>query len=113
MYPRWPILTLAAAAVACGTPLDTTRDPVDEGSFGSIAYTLACKRLAWSEDRDDGGALDVTGDGYRQACRDGTAMPENAYPSVRALDGERADLVAALDEGFPEDALDPLARLLS
>ena len=100
--------------VGCGTPLDTTRDPVDKGSFGSVAYTLACKRLAWSEDRADGdGKLDVTGDTYRSFCRNGTAMPQNAYASVRALDGERPDLIAALDDGFPEEDLDPLQRLLA
>jgi hypothetical protein len=108
------VLVLAIAlATACGDPLDTTRQTVDPASFGAIAYTLACKRLAWSEDRADGGTIDVTGGKYRDFCRRGTSPPPDPYPSVSALHGERAELIAALDEGFPEEDLPDLQALLS
>lgn len=107
-------LTVLLSTVACGEPLDTTRQTVDTGSFGTIVYTLACKRLAYSEDRADGdGRVDVTGENYREFCRKGTSPPPQPYPSVSALDGERADLIAAVDKGFPQADLAGLQKLLS
>ena len=74
MFRKLLVLGAVAATTSCGTPLDDTRDPGDPGSFGHKAYTLACKRLAYSEDLADmDGTTDVSGATYRQFCIDGTA----------------------------------------
>src|SRR5215468_6176932 len=101
-------LTLAWCG-ACEQPIDTTRVPVDTGSFGTTVYTLACKRLAYGADRADGDpTVDVAGDAYRDYCRKGTGLPAKPYPSVQALGDRRPDLIAAVDVSFPKSFLDPL-----
>src|SRR5215470_3497036 len=94
--------------VACEEPFDTTRQPVDEGTFGATAYTLSCKRVAFSAD-----PTDVSGDTYRRYCRDGTGMPAQPLPVVEALGNERPDLVGAVDTAFPKKFLDPLQAFLT
>ncbi|HKA90772.1 MAG TPA: hypothetical protein VKE22_24085 [Haliangiales bacterium] len=106
---------LLACLAACAPPaFDDTREPADTGSFGTIAYTLICKRLAYLADRADGsGTYDVTGATYRAFCRVGGAAPPNAYPEVVALGAGRARLIGALDTAFPASFLGPLQGLLT
>src|SRR5690349_18053312 len=87
----------------CRQPLDTTRDPVDTGSFGQTVVTLSCKRVAYLEDLGDGGTTDVRGDEYRDACREGLAAPADSPKSLAALLAKYDDLVAAVDTMFPEE----------
>ena len=45
---------IAACIGACAPPaFDDTRQPADTGSFGTIAHTLICKRVAYMADRAD------------------------------------------------------------
>src|SRR5688572_23522074 len=101
---------LALALVGCTGPnLDTSRTTVDDGSFGTTVFTLACKRVAHQSDLADGDdRVDVRGDLYRAFCRTGAGAPDPAYPAVLALDDGRAPLVRALDVTFPEEELDGL-----
>jgi hypothetical protein len=100
------ILVATLLLGACGEPLDTTRRPIDDGTFGETVYTLTCQRLAYTLDREDGdGVVDVSGDRYRALCREGGLVPDGTPPAVEALADRRAPLVAALDVGFPADNL--------
>jgi hypothetical protein len=98
-------LLVVILTAACADKLDTTRKPVDTGTFGATVYDLTCTRLAYQLDLADGGKVDVSGNKYRQVCRTGAGMPADAYPAVRALDGHRVTLTTAVDTTFPDDQL--------
>jgi hypothetical protein len=106
---------LVACLAACAPPpFDDTRQPADTGSFGTIAATLVCKRLAYLADRANGdGTFDVSGEAYRAFCRGGGGAPANAFPEVVAFGADRARLIAALDTSFPPPLLTPLQGLLT
>src|SRR5690349_20098457 len=95
------------ALVACAPDYDPTRIGVDPGTFGQRVVTLMCKRLAFQAD-----PTDVSGDRYREACRNG-GMPDDAPASLRALDANRARLVRAIDHVVPDEATDPLQAYLT
>lgn len=97
----------------CHEPLDTTRTPVDTGTFGQTVVTLVCKRVSYLEDLADGGTTDVRGDTYREICREGLAPPEAAPASLKALLADFDDLVGAVDTMFPADFLDRLQAYLT
>ena len=103
--------TLVAAG--CSSPLDTTREPVDNGSFGTTVLTLVCKRYAYTDDLADGGTTDVRGDAFRDICRQGLAAPDSATPRMKALLVERDRLITATDAIFPEDYLADLQAYLT
>jgi hypothetical protein len=110
------LATVTAAsliAAGCANPLDTTREPVDNGSFGATVLTLVCKRFAYADDLADGGTTDVAGAAYRDICRQGLAPPEAATGRMKALQVERERLVTAVDTIFPEGFLDPLQGYLT
>jgi len=105
-------------AIGCVDKLDTTREVVDDGTFGDALLTLACKRVAFLEDRaaferGDAATIDVSGDTYRDVCRLGLAPPNDAHNPLKALLAERDDLVAAVDTMFPEDFLQTLQTFLT
>lgn len=102
------LLVALVGLAACEEPFDTTRQPVDTGTFGATVYTLSCKRVAFSAD-----PADVSGDTYRQVCRDGTGMPAQPLPVVEAIGSERPELVGAVDTTFPKKFLDPLQAFLT
>lgn len=97
----------------CREPLDTTRDPVDTGSFGQTVVTLVCKRIAYLEDLEDGGTVDVRGDAYRDICRLGLAPPDDAPGTLKALLAKYDTSVAAVDTMFPDGFLDTLQAYLT
>lgn len=98
----------------CAPELDTTRQPVDDGTFGRTVYTLTCQRLAYMADRADGDELvDVAGATYRDACRNGAALPPDPYPTVLAISAHRAELIAAVDAVFPDAYLPDLQAYLT
>ncbi len=100
-------------AAGCHEPLDTTRTPVDTGSFGDTVVTLVCKRIAYLEDLADGGTTDVRGDTYREICREGLAPPAAAPATLKALLAKHDDLVGAVDTMFPSDFLAKLQAYLT
>jgi hypothetical protein len=107
-------LVLACLLAACASDLDTTRETVDRGSFGSTVVTLVCKRIAYLDDLADGdGRVDVRGDTYREICRAGAAPPANASAELKALQAERDDLVAAIDAAMPRTFLPDLQAMLT
>jgi hypothetical protein len=102
------VLVALVGLAACEEPFDTTRQPVDTGTFGATVFTLSCKRVAFSAD-----PTDVSGDTYRQYCRDGSDPPAQPLPVVEALGNERPQLVGAVDATFPKRFLDPLQGFLT
>ncbi len=107
-------LLLMSLTVGCASELDTAREPVDTGTFGEIVLTLACKRVAYLEDLEDGdGTVDVRGDEFREVCRLGLAPPAEAPDSLKALQAKREALAAAVDATFPETFLGQLDAYLT
>lgn len=100
-------------AAGCDNPLDTNREPVDTGSFGTTVLTLVCKRFAYADDLADGGTTDVAGAAYRDICRQGLAPPDAATGRMKALQVERDRLVTAVDTIFPQPFLSPLQSYLT
>jgi len=105
------VATLVGAG--CQNPLDETRSPVDEGTFGTTVVTLVCKRFAFGDDLADGGTTDVRGDGYRDICHDGLTPPDSATLRMKALQAERERLILATDAIFPQGYLDDLQIYLT
>jgi hypothetical protein len=107
-------LALVGLTSGCVSDLDTTREPVDNESFGTTVVTLMCKRMAHLEDIADGdGRVDVRGDTYRDFCRLGLA-PADDYPdSLKALSAKRDLLIDAVDATFPEGYLPDLQTFLT
>lgn len=103
----------ALIGAGCHSPLDETRTPVDEGTFGTTVLTLVCKRFAYHDDLADGGTVDVRGDAFRATCRDGSPVPDAATPRMRALLVERDRLISATDTVFPQAFLDELQTYLT
>ncbi len=100
-------------AAGCREPLDTTREPVDTGTFGETIVTLVCKRIAYLDDLGDGGTTDVAGNTYRDACRLGLAAPADAPDALKALLAKYDDLSGAVDTMFPADFLPTLQEFLT
>ncbi len=107
------ITSTSLLAAGCKPVIDTERDSVDDGSFGTTVVTLMCKRLAYLEDLEDGGTVDVSGDDYRDICRLGLAPPDDAPDNLKALLAERDDLIRGVDTVFPEAFLPALQAYLS
>ena len=113
------IMTIVAVIVSiggsgCASDLDTTPRTVDEGSFGQVVVTLACQRLAYVEDLQDGNPqVDVAGARYREACRGNVATPADAPLSMAALLAERDSLVAAVDAAMPAELLPEVQAFLT
>jgi hypothetical protein len=107
---------VAVVGSACFEPLDTTRED-QPGTFGHIVLDLACQRVAYLEDLNDGdGKVDVRGDEFRAMCKAYnpiSAAPEDAAPPLKALQATRIDTTAAVDAIFPEDFLGDLQGFLS
>ncbi len=93
-------------AASCAPSFDGTRTP-EGGSFGTRVVELMCKRLAFSAE-----PTDVEGNHYRDACKSG-GMPADAPATLLALDGDRAQLIAAIDATVPATFTDPLQAYLS
>lgn len=107
-------LVLVGLTAACVSELDTTREPVDTGTFGSKVVTLMCKRVAYLEDLHDGNAVvDVRGDEYRDMCRLGLAPPDAAPDTLKALQAKRDGLIDAVDTTFPDGFLPDLQVFLT
>lgn len=105
---------LACLTTACASDLDTTRESVDTGSFGTRVVTLACKRIAYLDDLQDGdGRVDVRGDTFREVCRNGLMPPDSASDTLRALQAERSPLIAAIDAAMPEAFLPDMQAFLT
>jgi hypothetical protein len=105
----WLVSTAAAtgAVVGCGSDLDTSRTPVDQGSFGETLVTLVCKRIAYLEDLEDGdGRVDVSGERFRDVCRGLAAPPADTPDEIQALVAHRERLIAAIDAMWPAPMLD-------
>ncbi len=105
----WVAVTAAAtgAVSGCASDLDTSRNTVDEGSFGQTLVTLVCKRIAYIEDLGDGdGRVDVSGDRFRDVCRGLEAPPGDALDEIQALAVHRDRLVQAIDTMWPASMLD-------
>lgn len=105
----WVAVTAAAtgAVSGCASDLDTSRNTVDEGSFGQTLVTLVCKRIAYIEDLgDDDGRVDVSGDRFRDVCRGLEAPPGDAPDEIQALAVHRDRLVQAIDTMWPASMLD-------
>jgi hypothetical protein len=112
------VLAAVGLFAACTPSLDQSREPVDRGSFGTTVLTLACKRIAYLESVDahetgDSPHVDVAGDQYRQICRDGGPMPDDAPPRIKALLAQRDRLIQAVDTIVPEESLDEVQALLT
>ncbi|WP_428265013.1 hypothetical protein [Haliangium sp.] len=114
MNTRSPLAWLAVTAVsalgAAGCQsLDTSRTSVDEGSFGTTLVTLVCKRMAYLDELEAGGAtVDVRGDRFRAACRGQAPTPAEAPPQLAALLAQRTEMADAIDAMWPESLLDDL-----
>lgn len=105
----WVAVTAAAtgAVSGCASDLDTSRNTVDEGSFGQTLVTLVCKRIAYIEDLgDDDVRVDVSGDRFRDVCRGLEAPPGDAPDEIQALAVHRDRLVQAIDTMWPAAMLD-------
>jgi hypothetical protein len=109
-------LGVAVAGSACFEPLDTTRED-QPGTFGHIVLDLACQRVAYLEDLNDGdGKVDVRGDEHRAMCKEFDpipAAPEDAGAPLKALQATRERTTEAVDAIFPEDFLGDLQGFLS
>ena len=104
----------SAASVSCAEDLDTTRKPVDNGTFGTTVFTLACQRVAYERDLLDGDdKVDVAGNLFRATCRFGDAPPAGAPAAVLAMNEQRPPLILALDTMFPADYLPDLQDYLT
>lgn len=105
----WVAVTAAAAGVVsgCKSDLDTSRQSVDEGTFGETLVTLVCKRIAYIEDLNDGNdRVDVRGDSFREVCRGQEEPSADAPDEIHALTAHRDRLVLAVDTMWPESMLD-------
>lgn len=108
------LVCLIIGAAACSSNLDAEREPVDTGTFGNTVVTLACKRIAYLEDLNDGdGVVDVRGDALRDVCRFGLAPPGEAPDTVKALQAKRDVLIDAIDTTFPDGFLPDLQGYLT
>jgi hypothetical protein len=109
-------LGVAVAGSACFEPLDTTRED-QPGTFGHLVLDLACQRVAYLEDLNDGdGKVDVRGDEHRAMCKEFDpipAAPEDAGAPLKALQATRERTTEAVDAIFPEDFLGDLQGFLS
>ncbi len=112
---RFTALVTVAALIGagCHSPLDETRTPVDDGTFGTTVLTLVCKRFAYADDLADGGTTDVRGDAYRDVCRQGGPAPAAATARMKALLVERDRLITATDTIFPDGFLGDLQSYLT
>ncbi len=91
----------------CAPDLDTTRESVDQGTFGQTLVTLICKRMAYVDDLNDGdNRVDVSGSEYREVCRNGAQPPADAPGEIQAIQAQRVELAAAIDLMWPEPLLD-------
>lgn len=111
---------LAPCALALTLPALTSctvdlgpRQSETTGSFGSIVYREACLRVAYTADlqartKNPNQPLDASGTRYAAYCAGQAAPPADADPSVRALDGQRQALIAAVDQALPDDLLPSL-----
>lgn len=111
-------VALTCVLAACSSTIDTDRDTVDTGTFGTTVLTLACKRIAYLEevaarDRGERDTVDVRGDTYRDVCRLGLAPPASAPQPLLALQAKRGQLVAAVDAVFPPEYLPDLQTFLT
>src|SRR5258707_5553554 len=93
-------LIVAAACAGCVPDLDTTRDPVTRGTFGESVYREGCQRVAFTAQLDEQAAgqrdtVDVNGTKYGAVCTADAPAPDDAPIKLKALQGERAPLVAA------------------
>jgi len=112
---RFALLLCGLTAIAaCSPSFDTTRTPVDTGTFGNTVVTLVCKRLAYLDSLNAGGAtVDVRGDTYRDVCRLGLAPPADAPDDLKALEARRDRLTPAVDAIFPDGFLPDLQGFLT
>lgn len=98
---------VTAAASGCASDLDTSRNSVDQGTFGETLVTLVCKRIAYLTDLEDGdGRVDVSGERFRATCRGLEAPPADAPAEIHALAAHRDRLIAAVDAMWPRRMLD-------
>jgi hypothetical protein len=108
------LLGCLTATAGCHASLDTTRTPVDTGTFGDTVLTLVCKRLAYLDSVNAGAAtVDVRGDTYRDVCRLGLAPPADAPDDLKALEARRDRLTPAVDAIFPDGFLPDLQTFLT
>jgi len=111
---KMAVVALFAIATGCVSELDTERDIVDKGTFGTTVITLMCKRIAYLEDLNDGdGVTDVSGEFYRAICREGFAPPDSGPGTIKALHAKRIELIAAIDTTFPPEFLGDLQGYLT
>ncbi len=98
----------------CVSKLDTDRESVNKGTFGTTVVTLMCKRVAYLEDLNDGNAtVNVRGDTYRDICRLGLAPPDSAPASLKALEAKRDILIGSVNTTFPDGFLPNLQTFLT
>ncbi|MSP63735.1 MAG: hypothetical protein EXR72_25995 [Myxococcales bacterium] len=122
MYRRtavasWVALALASLAAACVPDLDTTRVVPMRGTFGETLYGEGCQRVAYTgqlEEQATGlrATVDVTGETYRAVCWSNIAAQPDAPAKVKAIQGQRARIVAAVDRILPKEFLAPLESFL-
>ena len=79
---------LLAALGGCAEKLDTSREVVDDGTFGETLFTLVCMRVAYLESREafergEADTIDVTGDAHREICRQGLGWSLGMGTAIR------------------------------
>jgi hypothetical protein len=109
-------LLLGAALAGCEN-LDTNRTVDPYGTFGEIIYRESCQRVAYTGQLDQKAAgqiatVDVSGNYGRSVCVDGNPPPSDAPPKLSAIVGQKAALVATVDNVLPHDFLNTLENFL-
>ncbi len=107
----------AAAGIGCQGDLDTTNTVEPYGTFGQVIYREGCQRVAYTgqlAQRDAGQrtTVDVSGSLGRSVCVDNMPAPADSPDKLKAIVGQKDQLVATVDAIAPQPILSDLEGFL-
>lgn len=82
---------------ACLDAFETEQTPAEELSLGAEIYHELCNRVARGDDPGE-----LSGLKYRDACRNGAALPDGSGPRLQALAAQRTRFISALDDSLTD-----------
>lgn len=99
-----------SALAGCDAQLGE-RVPIRDASFGVAVFREVCQRVTYTADLSEPGAprarpLDASGSSRRALCRGEVEPAADDAPTVRALFGQRRNIITGIDAGIPEQPED-------